>query len=126
MSWQQYVDSSLMGTGKVDAGAIFGVAGGIWAKSANFNLSEAEVAKLAENYKTPSNFFGTGIIVEGTKYMTIKGEERSVYGKSGKDGVCMAKTNQCVVIATYKAPRTAEGAAVAVEKLADYLIQYGY
>lgn len=38
MSWQQYVDSNLVGTGHVSQAAIVGVGGGIWAKSAGFNV----------------------------------------------------------------------------------------
>jgi hypothetical protein len=39
MSWQGYVDNNLVGTGKITQAAIIGLKGGVWATSADFNVS---------------------------------------------------------------------------------------
>lgn len=39
MSWQGYVDTNLVGTGKISQAAIIGLKGGVWATSADFNVS---------------------------------------------------------------------------------------
>ena len=39
MSWQTYVDTNLVGTGKVQKAAIFGLDGSQWATSAGFTVS---------------------------------------------------------------------------------------
>lgn len=42
MSWQAYVDTNLLGTGKISEAALIGHDGNVWAKSAgidvNFNI----------------------------------------------------------------------------------------
>lgn len=38
MSWQGYVDTNLVGTGKVSNAAIIGLKGGVWATSPGFNV----------------------------------------------------------------------------------------
>ena len=38
MSWQGYVDTNLVGTGKVSEAAIIGLKGGVWATSPGFNV----------------------------------------------------------------------------------------
>lgn len=39
MSWQGYVDTNLVGTGKVSKAAIIGLKGGVWATSQGFTVS---------------------------------------------------------------------------------------
>ena len=39
MSWQGYVDTNLVGTGKISQAAIIGLKGGVWATSPDFNVS---------------------------------------------------------------------------------------
>lgn len=43
MSWQTYVDTNLVGTGKVQKAAIFGLDGAQWATSAGFTVSTFEM-----------------------------------------------------------------------------------
>ncbi|CAO3609305.1 unnamed protein product [Cunninghamella blakesleeana] len=126
MSWQNYVDSNLVGTGHVSQGAIIGAAGGVWAKSPNFNLTDSEVATLVKNYGDLPKFREEGIHLAGQKYITIKSEDRSVYGKKGADGVCCVKTGQAILIGVFKEGTQPGNCAKVVEGLADYLITSGY
>jgi profilin len=127
MSWQAYVDTNLVGTGNVKQAGIFGAAdGSTWAVSAGFQPSGAEVNAVRGHFANPNGVFSSGITVCGTKYLGIKADERSVYGKKGAGGVVCVKTTQAVLICTYDETIQPGPAATTVEKLADYLIENSY
>ncbi|TGZ77471.1 Profilin/allergen [Ascodesmis nigricans] len=137
MSWQGYVDQSLIGTGKIDAAAIFSAAGdSVWAASAGFTIKPEEVKALIDgmNAKEPANNNGTwvnplaahGFHVNGVKYFTLKSDDRSVYGKQGKVGIVVVRTKQAILIAHYPENTQPGEAAKITEQLADYLIGVGY
>ncbi len=81
MSWQQYVDSNLVGTGKVTKGAIHGHNGALWATSKGFNVSTQEINDLFQAYTDPSGVRANGLHVGSVKHICIKADDRSVYGK---------------------------------------------
>lgn len=56
MSWQGYVDTNLVGTGRVSKAAIIGLKGGVWATSSGFTVSQSLYA-ATKNYlnSTPSD-----------------------------------------------------------------------
>lgn len=126
MSWQSYVDQHLVGTGVVSKAAIVGLDGSVWAKSASLNLTSQEATAIANNFKNPSSFIASGVFVQGEKYMTLRADERSVYYKKGKDGGCLVKTNQAVILGLYSDPVQPGQCTTVVEKLADYLLNSGY
>lgn len=47
MSWQAYVDTNLIGSGKVHKAAIHGHDGSCWATSSGFSVSETSALSLA-------------------------------------------------------------------------------
>ena len=61
--------------------AILGHDGNQWAASAGFAVSAAEGKAIANSFNDPSSAFSTGIHLLGCKYMTIKADQRSIYGK---------------------------------------------
>ncbi|EFA77850.1 hypothetical protein PPL_09348 [Heterostelium album PN500] len=127
MSWQGYVDEQLIGTGLLENAAILSVAdGSVWGVKPSDFIKSGEGANIVELYKSPSNAFSKGIVIGGVKYMGIKADERSLYGKKGATGVACAKTNQCIIIGYYNEKQQPGNAALCVEKLADYLIDNGY
>jgi len=77
-------------------------------------------------FKTPGNVFAEGVTVNAVKYLGIKGDERSIYGKKGSGGLVTVKTGQSIVIGVYSEGQQPGNAANCVEKLADYLIENGY
>merc|ERR1711916_414843 len=87
MSWQAYVDSQLVGTGYCKKGIIIGHDGSLWAASAGFQLKGNEGQSLAKQFVDPSSAFSGGIMIAGEKYMCIKADSRSIYGKKGAGGV---------------------------------------
>jgi len=126
MSWQVYVDSNLIGTGKVAQAAILGQQGGIWAQSAGFNLTPEEQKAILTAHAHPDTTQANGIRLAGQKYFTLQANDRSIYGKKGADGCLLVKTKQAILIAVYNSPIQAPEVTPIVEGLADYLIGVGY
>ncbi|KAF8306058.1 profilin [Clavulina sp. PMI_390] len=123
MSTTDYVNTHLVGTGKVSQAAILGQAGGVWAASPGFNLAPAEQTRIINAWNNPDDTQASGITVAGVKYFTLQViPNRSVYGKKGADGLVIVKTKQAVLVAVYKPPTQQTECTPVVESLADYLI----
>ncbi|KAI3640767.1 hypothetical protein MIR68_001645 [Amoeboaphelidium protococcarum] len=123
MSWQAYVDQNLVGTQKVTKAAIHGLDGTPWATSAGFSVKPDEVKNIVKAFSDASGIRASGLHVAGEKYIAIKTDDRSVYGKKGACGVCCVKTKQAVLIGVYDDKIQPGEAAKIVEALADYLIK---
>jgi len=126
MSWQEYVDTQLVGTGHVSKAAIIGLDGTQWAASSGFAVTPAEGRGIVSAFNDASAIFASGIRLGNDKFMTIKADTRSVYGKKGPGGVCCVKTNQAVLIGLYDETIQPGQCATVTEKLADYLIENSY
>jgi len=129
MSWQAYVDSNLLGTGKIAKAAILGQAGGVWATSAGYTLTPEEqkaIISFLANKAGLEQAQSNGIRLAGQKFFTLQANERSIYGKKAADGCILVKTKQAILVAEYVAPIQAPEAVPVVESLADYLISVGY
>ncbi|KAK0202440.1 profilin [Desarmillaria ectypa] len=126
MSWQSYVDTNLVGSGRIAKAAIIGQQGGIWAASAGYNLSTEEQNAIIKGFTDSASVQGSGIRAVGQKFFTLQANERSIYGKKAADGIVIVKTKQAILVAEYIAPIQAPEATPIVEGLADYLISVGY
>lgn len=126
MSWQDYVDKQLLGSGCVREAAICGLDGNIWARSSNFPVTKEEVTALLNGMKDSSQFYTNGVHVAGTRYIYLSGSDILVRARKGQDGLHCTKTSQAVIIAVYGEPVKAEQAASVVESLGDYLTKCGY
>ncbi|KAA1472744.1 profilin [Dentipellis sp. KUC8613] len=126
MSWQAYVDTNLVGSGKVAKAAILGQAGGVWAASPGYTLSTDEQKAVLNVFNDPTSAQANGVRLAGQKFFTLRVNDRSYYGKKAADGVVIVKTKQAVLVAEYVAPAQAAEATPVVEGLADYLISVGY
>ncbi|EGG17083.1 profilin II [Cavenderia fasciculata] len=124
-SWQSYVDTNLLGAGLKQA-TIIGAAGGSWAASAGFKLAPEEEKALIANFANPANASATGILANKVKYLTLKADPRSIYGKQGAGGIVCVKTVQAIIVGVYDQTLQPGAAATVVEKLADYLIDSGF
>ncbi|GAA5883149.1 hypothetical protein JCM16303_006114 [Sporobolomyces ruberrimus] len=126
MSWQAYVDTNLLGTGKINKAAILGQQGGVWATSGGYSLSTEEQGAIVKTFQNPSNAQASGVRAAGQKFFCLSADERSVYGKKAADGIVIVKTTQAVLVAEYAHPTQPGEATKIVEELADYLISVGY
>lgn len=126
MSWQAYTDN-LIGTGKIDKAALYSKAGdSLWAESNGFNISAQEISTMAGSFDDPSYIQQNGIHLSGKKYMLLRADERSIYGRSDAEGVILVRTKQAILVAHYPAGVIAGDATKIVEQLADYLISVQY
>jgi len=133
MSWQAYVDSSLVGTGHIDKAAIISAAGdSVWATTPGFSLKPEEmktiVAILKDGGKGPAvdKAFGEGIHIAGERFVAFNIEDRHVYGRQGRTGIIIVKTGQAILVGHYGENVQVGNATQTVEALADYLIKAGY
>ncbi|TPX34235.1 hypothetical protein SmJEL517_g03081 [Synchytrium microbalum] len=126
MSWQAYVDNSMVGTKSLSRGAIVGLNGGIWAISPNLKISPVEATALVNSFKDASAARGSGLYLNGQKYFFLGGDDRTVRGKLGAGGCHCVKTKQAVLVGIYDEGIAPGAASNVMEKLADYLISTGY
>ncbi|KAG9230541.1 putative profilin [Amylocarpus encephaloides] len=128
MSWQAYIDSSLIGSGHVDKGAIISAAGdSVWATSTGFTVSPAEMKEVVAGLSGKTdNLYANGIHVAGERFVLTKAEDRSLYARKGKEGVVIVKTTQAILVAHYTEAMQPGNCVQTVEQLADYLISTGY
>ncbi|KAF9983162.1 profilin, required for normal timing of actin polymerization in response to thermal stress [Mortierella antarctica] len=127
MSWQSYVDSNLVGTGKVSKAAIFGLDGSLWATSPDFNVGGDEVNKLVAAFIDEAGIAANGLHLEGAKYVLLrKPDVNTIYARNGATGVCCVKTGQAVIVGFYNETVQAGDCNTVVENLAVYLRGAGY
>ncbi|SMN18115.1 similar to Saccharomyces cerevisiae YOR122C PFY1 Profilin, binds actin, phosphatidylinositol 4,5-bisphosphate, and polyproline regions [Maudiozyma saulgeensis] len=125
MSWQAYTDN-LLATGKVDKAVIYSRAGdAVWATS-SLTLQPTEIAEIAKGFDDPSGLQANGLHVQGQKFMMLRADDRSIYGRHDAEGVICVRTKQTIVIAHYPPTVQAGEATKIVEQLADYLISVQY
>lgn len=131
MSWDAYVETSLMAPldheGNTLAGAaLVGFDAGIWAQSAAFPALSVEenttiMSAFEENASVGSYTIG------GVKYMNVQGDPgKVVRGKCHGGGCCIYKTASCLVFGIWAEPIVASACNKVVESLGDYLANQGY
>ncbi|KAL8774559.1 MAG: hypothetical protein Q9209_000932 [Squamulea sp. 1 TL-2023] len=143
-------NSSLVATGNVDKAAIFNSEGtSVWASSPGFTVcavprfrefqdeparasnlvAPAEIKAVVASFADTSDVKkvqSEGFHIATEKFFTLKSDERSLYGKKGKEGVVAVKTKQAILVAHYPETVQPGAAATTVENLGDYLIGVGY
>jgi len=126
MSWQDLVDSNLVGTGQVSKGAILGIDGQVWAKSNGFGLTEQEAQAAARCFSNRDAVLSSGLKLEGDKYFVLQADDERVIGKKESRGFFLYKTLQTVIIAVYREGVQPEACSKASGALADYFKGIGY
>ncbi|KAL2859387.1 profilin [Aspergillus pseudodeflectus] len=131
MSWQGYIDASLVGSGKIDKAIIAALEGdSIWAGSPNYNISPDELRIISEillgSERDRDNAFAHGLYVAGERFVLARAEDRSIWACAGPKGVAIVKSKQAIIIGHYGETSVASNAYSTVEALADYLISVGY
>ena len=122
----QYVDNNLVGSKCVAKAAILGHDGSTWATSAGFAVSADEAKKLFSGFTDASGLRASGIYLAGQKYLTLRADDRSIYGKKGAAGCICVKTGKAILVGVYDENTQPGQAANVVEKLADYLIEQSF
>jgi profilin len=125
--WQQYIDSSLIGSGSMHSAAIVSKAdGGYWAYGGDYVPQPDEVAKILKALKEPDAARAGGVMLAGSKYFTLRAEPELIYAKLGAGGLCVAGAAQCAIIGVYGEGTNPADCNIAVEGIAKYLKDQGY
>ncbi|EDO17319.1 hypothetical protein Kpol_1062p27 [Vanderwaltozyma polyspora DSM 70294] len=126
MSWQAYTDN-LLATGKIDKAVLYSRAGdAVWASSGGLALAATEISGIAQGFDDPSHLQSNGLHIQGQKFMMLRADDRSIYGRHDAEGVVCVRTKQTILVAHYPATVQAGEATKIVEQLADYLISVQY
>jgi profilin len=126
--WQRYIDDALLKTDQVSSAAIYGLDGTKWATSENFNVSSDQITKLVSCITDdPMPLKKLGIKVANQSYIFLRHEPgRSIYGRRGADsGICIVKTRKSLLVGVYGPGIQPGNCNLVMEKMADYLIEYG-
>lgn len=71
-----------MGTGDVDRAAIFNSEGtSVWATTPGFAVTPQELQVVVAGFKNSQSLTEHGLHVAGAKYVLLRADERSIYGK---------------------------------------------
>ncbi|CAB3400422.1 unnamed protein product [Caenorhabditis bovis] len=126
MSWDSIINGNLLGTGFVSKAAICGFDGSIWAKSANFNISAEEAVNAGKAFSNKEALLGTGMRLEGQKYVVLNVDDERVIGKQGSAGFFIYKTTTAVIISIYEGGLQPEQCSKCTGALADYFKKINY
>jgi len=127
MSWQAYVDTSLIGSGNVDEAGLFSNNGkDNWASSQGFKVSPAEMAVIVEAFVDAAAIHANGIKINSEKYTVVKADEQVIMGRKGKEGIVIVRTKQALILAHHPDTVATQQCSITVEALGDYLIGLGY
>ncbi|XP_045126375.1 profilin-like [Portunus trituberculatus] len=126
MSWQNYVDQQLMGSGLVAKAVIAGHDGTLWAKSNNIEPTREELVKLSSSFADQGNLAMSGVHIGGEKFFYLSGTDKVIRCKKGKSGMHSMKTLQTILVAVFEEPIQHPQVANVVESLGDYLISMSY
>ncbi|MCJ1334973.1 profilin, required for normal timing of actin polymerization in response to thermal stress, partial [Bachmanniomyces sp. S44760] len=92
-------------------------------------VAPAEIKEVVTAYKDSKDVKSvqsTGLHIAGQKYVVIKADDRSLYGKKGKEGIIIVKTTQAILVTHYPETIQPGSATNTVEQLGDYLVSVGY
>jgi len=82
--------------------------------------------KILAGFTDAGPLRSSGLFANKEKYLVLRADERSIYGKKGPGGVVCVKTGQAVLVGIYNDKIQPGQCSIAVENLADYLIDSGY
>ncbi|MFH4976253.1 hypothetical protein AB6A40_002962 [Gnathostoma spinigerum] len=129
--WAAYINNLLSCTNWIKRAAIIGCPdGSVWARSEGeneFKATDAELKAFVALFSDLSKVPSVGCDLEGIHYIVPRTEDNLIFGKKDKTGMFAAKTQRAVLIACFEGENAASPEVrIAVEKLAQFLIESGY
>eukprot|EP00899_Mesostigma_viride_P005109 jgi/Mesvir1/1459/Mv14445-RA.1 len=120
MSWDDTVKGLFLcdGTGCC-AGAIAGTQGeGLWGKTDNFEITNAEVQAMISQLASKSS---TKLKIAGKEYMVIKTDDDAILLRKGTEGAAIVKTATSLCIGVHDDKIQTQAAFLEVSRAADYI-----
>ncbi|KAJ2003209.1 profilin, required for normal timing of actin polymerization in response to thermal stress [Coemansia thaxteri] len=125
-SWQTYVDNNLVGSTYISEAAIYGIKGGLWAKSEHYDHEDDLFEAIKKGFSDSEFILATGLRVRGEKYMTLNADDQEMKFKCGGKGIICAKTVQAIIITFHTDEVQPGNANNALGVIADYLRSVGF
>lgn len=128
MSWQDYVNNNLLGTGACSGALLAGHDGSVWAEGGDIKgrAQPGELAKICKGFDDASPFQANGVYLGGERYIFLTCDGTVMRMKKGAGGAIVVKCLQALIVATYNDTIQPGQCSVVVEKLGDYLKSVGY
>ncbi|KAF2097241.1 putative profilin [Rhizodiscina lignyota] len=130
MSWDAYVNTSLVGTGNFDKAAIFSADGtSVWAATPGWNISVDEMKKVVgclAKETDRNDAYGSGLHLAGERFVLTGADEKELKLKHGKEGAFIVKSTQAILIGHYPETVQPGSANTVIGQLGDYLVSVGY
>ncbi|PAA49752.1 hypothetical protein BOX15_Mlig030237g1, partial [Macrostomum lignano] len=101
-SWQPWVDNMMQYPG-VNAAAIFGLDGSVWAQSGQCSPSQAEVQALVAGTGKSSAGEFSAFSFQGRRFMTLRLQDGEIDARSGPSSLSAMRTGQAVIVGGYLA-----------------------
>eukprot|EP00672_Neobodo_designis_P018299 CAMPEP_0174829672 /NCGR_PEP_ID=MMETSP1114-20130205/2069_1 /TAXON_ID=312471 /ORGANISM="Neobodo designis, Strain CCAP 1951/1" /LENGTH=131 /DNA_ID=CAMNT_0016063431 /DNA_START=58 /DNA_END=453 /DNA_ORIENTATION=+ len=126
--WQQYIDSSLIGSGHMHSAAIISKAdGSYWAYGGDHVPQPDEAAHIVKCIADADTARASGVRIAGNKYFVVRvDEEGGIIGKLGAGGCYIAAAAQAIVIGVYGEGTAPADCNVTVTGIVKYLKDNGY
>jgi profilin len=131
-SWDAYIDNLLGHTyGHADLAAIIGLSGAFLTghehpKALVLSQEEANTIGAAMTSRDDSVFQGSGIVVGGVKYQSLRGDDSIALGKKkGQGAITLQRSNTAVVIGHTKEGGLQGNTNRGVAIIAEYLESLG-
>ncbi|KAL8285534.1 hypothetical protein RB597_002550 [Gaeumannomyces tritici] len=125
------VVAGLVGTGHIEKAAIISAAGDSeWATSAGFKLEPTEMKAIADILSDASGArdraYSEGLYIAKQRYVMANADENTIYARHGRSGICIAKSQQAILVGLHNEGQIAGNASAAIGALVDYLKPLGY
>ncbi|KAL8373234.1 hypothetical protein RB599_000442 [Gaeumannomyces hyphopodioides] len=111
--------------------AIISAAGdSVWATSAGFNLEPAEMKAIVDILSNATGArdraFAEGFYIGKERYVMANADDNTIYARQGRSGICVAKSQQAILVGHHNEQQIAGSAATTIGALVDYLKPLGY
>ncbi|PVF98739.1 profilin, partial [Serendipita vermifera] len=117
-----YVETNLVGTGKVSQAAILGIKQkAIWGQQKDEAKRVKEISKAVDAFNNLEATRTAGVTISGVRYIVTVAEENLIRGMKGQHGCILVKTTQTVLVALYDNNVQAQECSAVVEGLGAYL-----
>ena len=129
MSWQEYVDVELIGSGYCKTASIIGMDGTEHAVSLNGHIEKNEITNLISLFgDAKKRQAGNKLKLKGNECVIKFGGDRTISCQieDSKDGFICVKTKQTIIVTGYGDYISHDDCWNVIQKFSDYLILKGF
>ncbi|CAD5113889.1 unnamed protein product [Dimorphilus gyrociliatus] len=123
---QNLLHDALLATGHVSRGALIKQKDcSLKASTVGFSIPFDQMQLICDAFSNLNTTREQGVLFEGRLYKCVRADKNSIYGKHGKRGIVLVKTQTLIVVGVYSENMYPSVCIESVEKLGDYLKEKG-